>query len=73
MRQTYILQFTRRVNDDGTVDSICRDCFTTVATAKSSSALLPLEHQHRCDAALLERYKKGAIHGKIFQIDTSAA
>ena len=73
MRQTYILQFTHRVNEDGTVDSICRDCFTTVATAKSSAALLPLEHKHRCDAALLQRYKKASIPGKIFQIDTSAA
>ena len=73
MGQTYILQFTHRLNNDGTIDSICRDCFTTVATAKSCSALLPLEHRHRCDSALLERYKKGAGTGKIFRIDSSAA
>ena len=73
MAHAYTLQFTHRLNDDGTMDSICRECFTTVATAKSSSALEPLEHKHRCDASLLERYKKGSGAGKIFRIDRSAA
>jgi hypothetical protein len=58
MAHTYTLQFTHRLNDDGTIDSICRECFTTVATAKSGSALEREEQRHRCDAFLLKRYKK---------------
>ena len=40
------------------MDSICRECFITVATATSRSALESEEQRHRCDPALLERYKK---------------
>ncbi len=72
MAHTYTLQFTHRLNDDGTIDSICRNCFTTIATAKSGSALEGEEHRHCCDAYLLERYKK--IHGtlKILHADSSS-
>jgi hypothetical protein len=58
MAHTYTLQFTHRLNDDGTIDSICRECFTTVATAKSGSALEREEQRHHCDGFLLRRYKK---------------
>lgn len=72
MAHTYTLQFTHRLNDDGTIDSICRDCFTTVATAKSGPALEDEEHRHCCDAYLLERYKKvqGAL--KFLPADSSS-
>jgi len=68
MAQTYTLQFIHRLNKDGTIDSICRDCFITVATSTLRSALQSKEREHRCNAALLERYKKVQAHGKIFTI-----
>ena len=58
MSQAYTLQYLHRVNDDGTIDSICRECFTTVATSTSEVALKSKEQKHRCDPSLLERYKK---------------
>jgi hypothetical protein len=66
MAQTYTLKFTHRLNDDGTIDSICRECFLTVATALSRSDLEQREREHTCDAALLERYKKVRAGGKFF-------
>ena len=58
MAQAYTLQFLHRLNNDGTIDSICRQCFITVATATSRSALDREQQKHRCDPSLLERYKK---------------
>ncbi len=58
MSQAYTLKFLHRLNHDGTIDSICRECFITVATATSSSALDRDEQRHRCNPSLLERYKK---------------
>lgn len=58
MTQTFTLQFLHRLNEDGTIDSICRDCFLTVATARSGSVLEHEERKHHCDSLLLERYKK---------------
>lgn len=58
MTQTFTLQFLHRLNEDGTIDSICRECFVTVATALSNSELEREERKHRCDSWLLERYKK---------------
>ncbi len=53
----HTIQFVHRLNDDGTIDSICRECFVTVATAVSESALEREERKHICDPLLLERYK----------------
>ena len=58
MTQTFTLQFLCRLNEDGTMDSVCRQCFVTVATALSRSELEREERKHRCDPWLLERYKK---------------
>ncbi len=58
MTQTHTVQFVHRLNEDGTIDSICRDCFITVATAVSASVLEREEREHNCDPWLLERYKK---------------
>lgn len=66
MSQPYTLQFIHRLNEDGTIDSICRDCFVTVATGLSHSALKQGEQQHTCEPALLERYKKVQSNVKIF-------
>jgi hypothetical protein len=52
------LHCAHRLNNDGTVDSICRDCYITVTKAYSESDLEPEERDHTCDPALLEHYKK---------------
>ena len=58
MTQTYTIKFIHRINEDGSIDSICRDCFVTIATAYSRSELELQEHNHACEPVLLERYKK---------------
>ena len=58
MTQTHTVQFAHRLNQDGTIDSICRDCFITVATAVSESALEREEQKHNCNRSLLDWYKK---------------
>ena len=56
--QTYTIKFIHRINQDGSIDSICRDCFVTIASAHSRSELEPDERNHVCEPMLLERYKK---------------
>jgi len=58
MNQTYTIKFIHRINEDGSIDSICRDCFVTIATARSRSDLEPQERQHACEPMLLERYTR---------------
>jgi hypothetical protein len=43
-------EFARRINLDGTMDSICLYCFRTVATSNDESTLLFHQAQHICDA-----------------------
>jgi hypothetical protein len=62
MAQPHTLQFIHRLNDDGTIDSICRDCFVTVANSISRTELEREEEKHVCDYLLIERYKKVAAH-----------
>jgi len=57
MTRTLTLQFVHRLNDDGTIDSICRVCFVTVATVRSGAELEREEQGHRCDPSIVERYK----------------
>lgn len=66
MSQPYTLQFIHRLNEDGTIDSICRDCFLTVATSTSEADLERGERKHACDPQLIERYKKVRVQGKLF-------
>ena len=58
MTQTYTVQFVHRLNEDGTIASICQNCFATIATEESESVLEREERKHCCDPWLLERYKK---------------
>ena len=46
------IQFTHRSNADGTIDSICRQCCTTVAIDNLESMLSEREHEHVCDLEL---------------------
>jgi len=49
--------FVHRHNDDGTVDSVCRACFMTVATEVSESELMKDEQDHDChDLARNKQY-----------------
>ena len=41
--------FAHRLNENGTIDSICLDCFITVASADSVERLIEREEQHQCD------------------------
>lgn len=56
MNQTYTIKFIHRINEDGSIDSICRDCFVTIATARTRSELEAHEHKHDCEPMVLERY-----------------
>jgi hypothetical protein len=40
--------FPHRKNDDGTYDSICTECFQTVATFEHEHELKQAEEIHRC-------------------------
>lgn len=67
MTQTHIVPFVHRLNDDGTIDSICRHCFITIATTVSESVLEREERKHICDCWLLERYEKTRAQCKFFR------
>ena len=56
MNQTYTIKFIHRINEDGSIDSICRDCFVTIATARSRTTLELEERKHACEPMILERY-----------------
>jgi hypothetical protein len=58
MTQIATLQFAHRLNEDGSIDTICRECFITVATAAAESVLVREERKHICEPASVERYKK---------------
>ena len=45
--------FSHRHNPDGTVDSICRECFMTVAKAQDESDLFRMERQHTCSPGVV--------------------
>ena len=57
-------KFSHRVNDDGTIDSICPQCFKTVATATQESDLDPAESRHCCDPFLIEYFYEHAHRGE---------
>ena len=49
-------KFSHRYNSDGTVDSICRECFRTVASGQNESQLLIEERAHICEPGILAWY-----------------
>lgn len=51
-------RFMRRTNTNGTMDSICRECFETVATAGKEADLDGPEQRHVCDPMLLKHWKE---------------
>jgi hypothetical protein len=66
MTQTFTGRFVHRLNDDGTIDSICTDCFVTVVTAAVSESVLEREERkHNCDTLPLDRYKN-CLYSEIY-------
>jgi len=51
--------FPHRLNDDGSHDSICIGCFTTVATAQNEWELVAHESAHVCEAGDPYRFSQG--------------
>ena len=50
-------RFAHRENKDGTFESICRQCFITVAVAGSAADLKRPEADHLCDSWMLRRFR----------------
>ena len=48
-------EVAHRQNEDGTHDSICMDCFATIATVGSETDLYRYESIHVCDPVNLYR------------------
>ena len=46
--QDYVRVFARRVNEDGSADSICLFCFATVASRPQEQQLAEPEGDHFC-------------------------
>lgn len=51
------LKFVHRSNRNGTTDSICRECFVTVATSIWEADLDRSERAHVCDPWTVKRFK----------------
>jgi hypothetical protein len=49
--------FPHRRNPDGSFDSICPDCFATIAKTQSEAELARHERNHLCRAEDLERFR----------------
>lgn len=50
--------FARRVNRDGTTDSICKFCYATICTSTWETELEQAEHHHVCNPADIDRWKR---------------
>lgn len=50
------MPFVHRVQRNGTVDSICDQCFITVGTTAAESELQLLENAHICEPARIAYY-----------------
>ena len=50
------LTFPHRKNADGTVDSICPECYATIACVTNESELEIYERLHECDPVIRERF-----------------
>lgn len=49
--------YPHRRNPDGSFDSICPECFATIARAQSEVELVWHERNHRCKPEELERFR----------------
>jgi hypothetical protein len=53
--------FPRRHNPDGSHDSICPECFRTVARSKTESDLDAQEKLHVCAPSSLQKLRRGTV------------
>jgi hypothetical protein len=53
-----MMSYPHRKNADGTVDSICPECFRTVATVWSEWELAEAERAHRCDVGRMAELRR---------------
>jgi len=53
-------QFAHRRNSDGTIDSICRECYVTVASEPDECDLSAKELLHSCNPELVDWYQRSA-------------
>ena len=58
MMQSSTFQFVHRTNPNGTFDSICTQCFQTIANVKDETTLQKFEMEHVCDPHLVKRFKR---------------
>ena len=66
-------RFHRRLNKDGTTDSICSNCFRTVATEKSETQLVDREQSHIChDSVVMRKQSLGLFVVSPEQVEASA-
>ena len=54
--------FPRRINRDGSLDSICINCFATVASAPTSAELSVHDERHVCDPGVLSDQASFSLH-----------
>jgi hypothetical protein len=63
MVQSVRTAFPRRRNPDGSSDSICPECFRTVATAATEADLKAAESTHDCEGFSLREMMHGTEPG----------
>jgi hypothetical protein len=49
MTMTNLVSFARRQNRNASVDSICTQCYQTIASANDANQLSSLEQSHVCN------------------------
>jgi len=58
------MPFPHRINSDGTIDSICDQCFVTVGTSTAEPELRELEAAHACEPARVAYYHRLDLKAK---------
>jgi hypothetical protein len=64
-------EFAHRLNHDGTTDSICKNCYLTIATASWEADLDSAERGHKCDPTRLEYLKKAVARSHDREVSTN--
>jgi hypothetical protein len=54
-------RFSHRANKDGSFDSICHQCFRTVASKPHEAELIDPEREHVCEDRVLDRFLRGEL------------
>ena len=67
MSVTLVVFYPHRRNRDGSFDSICLNCFVTVATATTEAELSKYDTRHVCEYSTLSQrtFNRRVLEGKI--------